>query len=188
MRQTPDKYLEKRFSGVACYEASSPFVQNPTEMKSIFSHLGVTAINAWHRLMRGLYLEYGRRSGPDSLDSLAMSCLVHGPEAFHRGSWVERLMNEVGELPGSPVLFGLFNENDDLTGLRRFALLLVDHDVYELFLSNPTLPFSHQQRVVVVGGDPLAPQLSVGEDQVRISWVDEPPAKGGLAWLQQFSS
>lgn len=157
-------------------------------MNSILSHLGVTAINAWHRLMRGLYLEYGPRSGPDSLDLLAMSCVVHGPEALQKGSWVERLMNEVGELPGSPVLFGLFNENDDLTGLRRFALLLVDYDVYEVFLRNPTFPSSPQQRVVGVGGDPLAPPVSVGKDQVRIAWVDEPPAKGGLTWLQQFSS
>lgn len=147
----------------------------------------IRLMNAWHRVMRGLYLQYGVRSGRNSLDPLPGVCLVHGPSDGREESWVERLMGEVPGKLESPVLFCFFGGADELRHLYQFRTVLVDHTVSERFLEKFEYSRYGVGRVVVVGGEPFQPELLGRETKSPAGWVEEPPAGGGLVWLHQFS-
>lgn len=147
----------------------------------------VLLVNLGHRLLRGLYLKFGRRGGFDSIDNLPFSCAVYALGVDDDApEWVRFLRSEAGKSSYVPVEFAFSTVVNDLHLLPRVRVMFVDSAIAVAFMQ--AFHVHNTESQVVVVGPAASDDLSAIDDWAhRFRVVAAPKKGGGRSWLQQFS-
>ena len=161
--------------------------QVPTDRSSVSRpRLGVEFLNLAHRILRALYLQFGPREGPGSLDPVPFGVVVYSAKSDAVPPlWVEVLASELQDTPSAPHEFGFSADVRDLRLLPRAEIFFVDRDIATAFFSAVGGNVRSGQYFVVSESE--GRESVVGPQGELVLVVSMPERGGAKEWLEQFS-
>ncbi len=144
-------------------------------------------LNLWHRFLRGVYLRFGDRKGPESLAYLPLNCVVYALDTTGCAPrWVVSLRSETAGSRSAPVEFSFSTGMMDVHLVPRVSVIFVDSAIADDFIR--VFRTRTQGALVVFVGKVDARDFALAEEWIPPARVVAAPRRGGgRSWLQQFS-
>jgi len=144
-------------------------------------------LNLWHRFLRGVYLKFGGRNGPESLAYLPFNCVVYAPDTMGCAPrWVVSLRSETAGSRSAPAEFRFSAGMTDVHLVPRVSVIFVDSAIAVDFIR--VFRTRNPGALVVFVGKVDTRDFSLAKEWIpRTRAVVAPRRGGGRSWLQQFS-